>query len=83
MLGRLIRFHLAEFNECHSIFEITLEPRKGIQTLFEIGAFAHDFLRGIGIIPEIGIFDLRVQFREAACCGIDVKDASSAVPPTA
>jgi len=37
-------------------------------------------LRGIGIVPEIGIFDFGVQFREAACCNIDVKDASSAIP---
>jgi hypothetical protein len=37
-------------------------------------------LRGLGIVPEIGIFDLGVQFGKAAFGDIDVKDASSAIP---
>jgi hypothetical protein len=37
-------------------------------------------LRGIGIVPKIGIFDFGVQFGKAPGCDIDVKDASSAIP---
>jgi hypothetical protein len=37
-------------------------------------------LRGIGIVPEIGIFDFGIQFGETARGSIDVKDASSAIP---
>jgi hypothetical protein len=37
-------------------------------------------LRGLGIVPEIGVFDFGVQLGEAACGDIDVKDASSAIP---
>ena len=53
------------------------------EPILELGALAHDFLRGFGIVPEIWILGLGVQFGEAARRGIDVKDASSAVPWTA
>jgi hypothetical protein len=37
-------------------------------------------LRGLRIVPEIWILDLGVQFGETAASGVDVKDASSAIP---
>jgi hypothetical protein len=37
-------------------------------------------LRGLGVVPEIWVFDLGVQFGETAMGGLDVKDASSAIP---
>jgi hypothetical protein len=37
-------------------------------------------LRGIGIVPEIGVFDFRIQFGKTARGDVDVKDASSAIP---
>ena len=55
----------------------------GGDRLLELGALAHDLLRGLGIVPEVGILGLGVQFGEAALGGIPVKDASSAVRRTA
>jgi hypothetical protein len=46
-------------------------------------ALAHHLLGALGIVPEIGVFGLAVQFREPALRLIDVKDASSAVRQTA
>jgi hypothetical protein len=40
-------------------------------------------LRRFGIVPKVGIFGLGVQFGKAAGGGIDVKDASSAIPSIA
>ena len=58
--GGFSGFHFAKLDERHRIFKITFEPRQRIEPLFQIGAFAHDFLRGIRIIPKIRVFDLRV-----------------------
>ena len=44
------------------IFEIPLETRQGAEPLFELGSLAHDLLRGVGIVPEGGVFDLGVEF---------------------
>jgi hypothetical protein len=41
-------------------------------------ALAHHSLSGGGIVPEIGIFGALIQFVEARCGDIPVKDASSA-----
>ena len=45
--------------------------------------FAHDLLRGGGVIPEVGIFGARVQLSQTAFGDIPVKDASSAARWTA
>ncbi len=83
LLGGGIAFHLAEFDESDGVFEIALEPRQRSQPVFEVGALAHELLREFRVVPEGRIFGLGVQFGEAARRILDVKDASSAVPPTA
>jgi hypothetical protein len=50
--------------------------------LVESRALAEQLLCRFRIVPQAGIFDLSVQLREAASCGIPVKDASSAAPTT-
>ena len=40
-------------------------------------------LRGLGVVPELGIFGEAVQLGEAALGVVPVKDASSAARPTA
>jgi len=37
-------------------------------------------LRGIGVVPEIGIFNFGIQFGKTARRSLNVKDASSAIP---
>ena len=56
------------------------KPAIDAEPILESRALAHQFLRGVGVVPEIGVFGLGVQFGEAARRRIDVKDASSAVP---
>ena len=80
---RLVRFHLAEFDQRDGIFELALKTGDGGQTIFKISAFAHDLLRGFGIVPEIGMFGLRVQLGQTLCGSVEVKDASSAGQRTA
>jgi len=40
-------------------------------------------LRGFGVVPKVWVFGLGVQLGKAAGGGIDVKDASSAIPSIA
>ena len=78
-----IVLRLGEFDQRHRVVQLALEACGGAEPILELGPLAHDLLRGFGVVPEIGIFDLGVQFGEAAGRGIDVKDASSAIPWTA
>jgi hypothetical protein len=48
-----------------------------------MGALAHHLLRGLGVVPEIGVFGAGVQLGQAFDGAVVVKDASSAVRPTA
>jgi len=82
-LGLRVALGLAELDQRHGVVEFALELRHQAELFLKLGALAHDLLRGLGVVPEIGVFDPRVQFREAACGCLDVKDASSAVPRTA
>jgi hypothetical protein len=45
-------------------------------------ALAHDGLRFLGVVPEIGVFGERVQLIQADKGVVVVKDASSAAPAT-
>jgi hypothetical protein len=80
LLGLGIPFGLTKLNERHGIVELRVEAGQSAQTIFKLGSLTHDFLRGVGIVPEIGVFDLGIQFGKTACRGLDVKDASSAIP---
>ena len=63
--------------------KFAIETGERAKPLLELGAFAHDFLRGFGIVPKSRIFGLGVQFGKTAGGRFDVKDASSAIPSIA
>ena len=60
------RFGLAQLHQSDGVVEFALKSRQRSETVFKVGALAHDLLRGFGVVPEVGVFDLRVQFGEAA-----------------
>ena len=62
---------------------VALELTDGFELILELGAFAHDLLGRLRVVPQRRVLGFSVQFREAAGGGIDVKDASSAVRRTA
>jgi hypothetical protein len=71
---------LAQFDKRDSIVKFAFETGDRAEAVVDLGSLAHDFLRGLGVVPQVGIFDLGVEFGETACGGLDVKDASSAIP---
>src|SRR6056297_3366393 len=78
-----ITLGIAEFDQGNGVLEFLFETLDRLDLVFQRSAFAHEFLRGIRIIPEIGILGQGVQFGETALGMIPVKDASSAALWTA
>ncbi len=81
--GSLVAFRLGKLDKRDRIQKFVFEMIERTKPILKCGALAHDVLRGFGIIPKIRIFRLGVQLGKAAGGGIDVKDASSAIPSIA
>src|SRR6516162_6441873 len=77
-----IAFGLAELDQFEGFGDFPLDALVAADRLVESRALAEQLLCRFGIVPQAWIFDLSVQLREAASCGIPVKDASSAAPTT-
>jgi hypothetical protein len=77
-LGDDIRVILAfpQFEESGRVIEAGAQGIEGGEAFFQPGALTQDFLRGVGILPKIGVFRLPGQFSEAFGGGVVVKDAS-------
>ena len=74
---------LGQFDQLDVIAQFLFEFGEGGQVFFEPRPFAHHALRGLGILPQFGVFGAEVQVVEALLRCRRVKDASSAVPGTA
>ena len=61
--GGVVALHLAEFDQGQCIVELALELADALDLGFQRGAFAHQLLRGFGIVPEIGSLGEGVEFR--------------------
>jgi hypothetical protein len=79
----LVLLGLAEFNHADLIFDLALDPADPGELPLERGAFLHQLLGFLRVVPETGIFGEGVQFGETSRGSIDVKDASSAARLTA
>ena len=55
----------------------------GGELVLERGALLHHALGALLVVPEVGVFGLRVELGEARARLVEVKDASSAARPTA
>ena len=80
---KAVLFGFAELDQGDGVLELLLETLHGRDLVLKRRALAHDLLRGVGVVPEVGILSLGVQFREASLGSIPVKDASSAARLTA
>jgi hypothetical protein len=65
------------------ILELLLNAGNRNELILERSALLHHALRARLIIPEVGILGLAVEFRKPRTRLVEVKDASSAVQPTA
>ena len=74
---------LAELDQRELVVELLLDAADGVELVLERVALAHDALGARLVVPEIGIFGRLFSSARRRVRGIDVKDASSAVRPTA
>ncbi len=79
----LVLFALTELDERGLIVKLALDVRDRGQLILQPRALLHHALSPRGIVPEIGILGLLVQLGQPRTRLVDVKDASSAVQPTA
>jgi hypothetical protein len=70
-------------DELERIGDLRLELLDAFDSRGELVPIAHQFLRGRGVVPEIGIFGAVVQLIKSGDRNIPVKDASSAARRTA
>ena len=54
--------------------EFGAQSRERADFGFQFGAFAAEFLRALGIVPEFGLFEFALDFGQALLLGIEVKD---------
>ena len=57
LLGRGIVLRFAEFDQRRGVVELALELGERAEPVLQHRALAHQLLRGLGIVPEVGIFD--------------------------
>src|SRR5262245_49741283 len=79
----LIALGLAELDHGQLVVELALDAGDRVELILERGALLHYALRALLVVPEIGVFGLAVELVEALARLVEVKDASSAVRPTA
>ena len=68
---------LTELDQRDAVLEIALELLVGVDRALELLTLAHDLLRRLGIVPELGILGPVVELGQPGVSGIPVKDASA------
>ena len=71
-----VAFFLRQFEQLDGIVAFPLNGFGGVDRLFQTTAFAHDFLRGLGVIPKGLILNLRIQVFKPLHGTIPIKKAA-------
>ena len=82
-LGRCVILGFAELDQRRRVVELALDLGERAQPVLQRRPLAHELLGGLRVVPQTGFFGFRVQFGQTPRRRVDVKDASSAVRPTA
>ncbi len=62
VLGLGVALGFAEFDQRGGVVEVALDLVQRAEPILQKGALAHQLLRGLGIVPEVGIFGFGVEF---------------------
>jgi hypothetical protein len=65
------------------VVELALDAADGVELIVERGALLHHALGALRVVPEVWVLGLGVELGETRSGFVEVKDASSAVRPTA
>ena len=80
--GGLVVLRLAQLDQRDGVVEVALEPLVAGDRPLQRLALAHDLLRRLRVVPEVGVLGALVQLGQAGGRAIPVKDASAAAPAT-
>ena len=61
VFGGRVAFGLAELDQGEGVVEVALDLGERAQPILQHVALAHQFLRGAGIVPEVGVFGFGVE----------------------
>jgi hypothetical protein len=76
--GVLVVFHLDEFEQFVRAFQAFVQRADAVDGLVEQRAFAAQGLRACAVVPDVGVFQLAVDFFQTLVLGVVVKDTPSA-----
>ena len=57
-----ILFHLAQFDKLDIVRKVGCDPRHRIKGIDQGLTLPHKLLRALGIVPEVGVFNARIEF---------------------
>ena len=71
-----IALRLGQLHELDRVGQLTLDRPRCVDRFFQPAALAHDLLRGLGIVPQGGILNLRIQLVEPLQRAIPIEEAA-------
>jgi hypothetical protein len=74
----LVALGLAQLDQPERVVDLALDPAVALDRPLELIALAQSLLRGVRVVPQVGVLGGRVQLGETPVRVIPVKDASSA-----
>jgi hypothetical protein len=69
-----------ELEQLAAVIEARGEPGKRADDVVELLLFLAQDLGALGIVPDLGVFELAPDFRQACSLDVEVKDTSAARP---
>ena len=79
----VVTFGFGQFDKIEIVRKVALESAIAGDGIVEAGALAHELLRRLGVVPQLGVLGPGVQLAQPFERGIPVKDASLAAQATA
>jgi hypothetical protein len=78
---RVVTFRAGQIEQLFRIRQAAVDAADRADDGLERLLFLAQLLRALRVLPQLGVFELPVQRREARLLGVEVKDTSAA-PPT-
>jgi hypothetical protein len=75
--GFFVILAAGEFEQFGGIRQFLVDVDQRQYDAFQQFLFLAQFLGALGVVPDLGIFEIAVQFFELRCLGIEVKDTSA------
>jgi hypothetical protein len=79
--GGLVVFQLDQLGQLETVGDALRNLLQAADDFFQPRPLAVQLLRPLGVVPDLGVFELAQDLGQALLLGIEVKDTSVARPP--